>query len=107
MAMTSMRVIALLLPLAAIAGAAFAQVPGEARDACAPRDHYEPSALREFAQRSADAGDLATARVLLARAARLAPNAPLLSPIPAKPPATGEREPPRVPAPPPPLWPGR
>ena len=94
--------------------------------ACAAlADHYNPDALNEAAREQMRAGDFATARILLRRAAHLAPHDARIAhslrelearrtgaPIPAAPPETAIPPPPapaqaRVPDEPPPPWPAR
>ena len=68
-------------------------------------DHYDPVALRAAASEREAAGDHATATVLRARAARLAPHEPRAK-SPAAPPSTPAAPPALLPEPPA-LWPAR
>jgi hypothetical protein len=103
-----------LTPLVAglAVSAALAQPPAEARPSCVPRDPYDPAALAEFAQERDRAGDAATARIMLARAARIAGGAAIardgsaIAIVPVAAPQAGARQdtPPQAP---PPLWPAK
>jgi hypothetical protein len=72
-----MRVLSLAPLLAGLAiGATGAQEPlasPPGKGACVPYDHYDPLALDQCARERLSEGDATTARILVARAARLAP----------------------------------
>jgi hypothetical protein len=73
-----MRVLSLTPLLAALAiGASVAQEPPASpagQGACVPYDHYDPLALDRCARERLRQGDVTAARILVARAARLAPD---------------------------------
>jgi len=121
-----MRTASLAPLLAGLAiGAAGAQEPPNARpdsSARVPYDHYDPVVLDQIAHERLLQGEVMTACILVARAARLAPYdrrvarnleeleasipggaAPSASPLPAARQATA----PEVPPEPPPLWPAK
>lgn len=77
--------------------------------AIAPIEHYDPAALRASALEREAAGDASTARVLRARANRLAPHATRAAPAVAAPPppAPPPPGPADLPPEPPALWPSR
>lgn len=101
--------------------AALAQPNSGERTSCVPRDHYDPGALAEFAHERTREGDLGTARIMLARAARISPNDARIARAPGEPgaargptaadasPAQAEPRSPAAPLPPapPPLWPAK
>jgi hypothetical protein len=93
--------IACLVVLAGCAGAPWEPPPAF--------DHYDPVALRAAATEREAAGDHATATVLRARAARLAPHEPRAAPAkaPAVAPSPTPAAPPAVLPEPPALWPVR
>ena len=109
------------LPAMLLSTAAWAQVPGsESR----PYDAYDPGVLAASAREHLRAGEIATARILLARAQRIAPDDPRVArglqaleaaraghPLPEEPPAPAAKPPPPAPLPlpaaPPPPWPPR
>lgn len=121
-----MRATTLLLPFACLAtSAGLAMQPaaeGEGRPPRAAADHHDPVLLNESAMDAIRQGDLATAWILLERAARIAPyDARIVRNLrelqayrtgtaaPAEPAAPRARrgEAPSVPPEPPPLWPPR